>query len=75
MIMKNLFNLLLTALCCISCICAITAESTEAFVIASSMMCFTAIVFIINAKYNMFFERDDKKKKLVLKQGPSLLVT
>ncbi len=28
-----------------------------------------------NAKYNMFFERDDKKKKLVLKQGPSLLVT
>ena len=50
--MKNLFNLLLTALCCISCICAITAESTEAFVIASSMMCLSAGVFIINAKYN-----------------------
>lgn len=53
MIMKNLFNLLLALLCSISCISAITAESTEAFVISSTMMCFSAIVFIINSKYNM----------------------
>lgn len=50
--MKNLFNLLLTILCGISCISALTADTTEAFVIASMMMCFSATVFIINAKYN-----------------------
>lgn len=49
--MKNLFNLLLTLLCGVSCLSAITAESTEAFVIASTMMCFAATVFIINSKY------------------------
>ena len=51
--MKNLFNLLLAMLCNVSCISAMTAESTEAFVISSTMMCFAAIAFIINAKYNM----------------------
>jgi hypothetical protein len=51
--MKNLFNLLLILLCGISCLSAITAESTEAFVISSTMMCVGAIAFIINSKYNV----------------------
>lgn len=51
--MKNLFNLLLTLLCGISCISAMTAETTEAFILASTMMCFSAIIFIINTKYNV----------------------
>jgi hypothetical protein len=48
--MKNLFNLLLTLLCGVSCISAMTAETTEAFILASTMMCFSAIAFIINSK-------------------------
>ena len=48
--MKNLFNLLLTLLCGVSCISAMTAETTEAFILAGTMMCFSAIAFIINCK-------------------------
>jgi hypothetical protein len=48
--MKNLFNLLLTLLCGVSCISAITAETTEAFVFGSTLMCLSAIAFIINSK-------------------------
>jgi hypothetical protein len=48
--MKNLFNLLLTLLCGVSCISAITAETSEAFILAGTMMCFSAIAFIINVK-------------------------
>lgn len=48
--MKNLFNLLLVLLCGVSCISAIIAESTEAFILATIMMCFSAIAFIINSK-------------------------
>ena len=45
--MKNLFNLLLTLLCGVSCIAAITAESTEAFIFAGTLMCLSAICFLI----------------------------
>jgi hypothetical protein len=46
--MKNLFNLLLVLLCGISCISAITAESSEAFILAGLMMCFSAGMFIVS---------------------------
>ena len=53
-VMNNLFNLLLTLMCGVSCIEAITAESTEAFVLASTAMCISAICFLINASYPLF---------------------
>jgi len=48
--MKNVFNLLLTLLCGVSCISAMVAETMEAFVFGSLLMCLSAIVFIISVK-------------------------
>ena len=52
--MNNLFNLLLTIMCGVSCIEAITAESTEAFIMAGTAMCLSSIMFLINASYPLF---------------------
>lgn len=52
--MQNLFNLLLILMCGVSCIEALTAESSEAFVMAGTAMCLSAIMFLINASYPLF---------------------
>jgi hypothetical protein len=54
--MKNLFYLLLIILCGVSCFSAITATSTEAFVIASLMMCLSAGVYTISLKLSKDYD-------------------
>lgn len=46
--MKNLFNIMLAAMCAVTCYAAFTAETTEAFVYASIAMCLSVVVFLIN---------------------------
>lgn len=52
--MSNLFNLLLTLMTGVSAIEAICAESTEAFVLASTAMILSSVVFLINLSYPLF---------------------
>jgi uncharacterized membrane protein required for colicin V production len=47
--MKNLFKIILAAMCAVTCYAAFTADNTEAFVYASTAMCLSVIVFLINA--------------------------
>lgn len=52
--MNNLFNLLLTLMCGVSCIAAITADNTEQFIFAASAMCLSATCFLINVTHPLF---------------------
>jgi hypothetical protein len=47
--MKNLFKIILAAMCAVTCYAVFTADTTEAFVYASTAMCLSVIVFLINA--------------------------
>jgi len=47
--MKNLFYLLLILISGISCITAITATTTEVFMLGSILMCLSTSVFLISS--------------------------
>jgi hypothetical protein len=52
--MNTLFSLLLGITCLVSCYEAVTAEQTESYVLASSLMCLSAIIFLVHDKYPLF---------------------
>lgn len=52
--MNTLFSLLLTVMCGVSAFEACFAKNMDAFVIGSSAMCLSAIVFLIHAKHPLF---------------------
>lgn len=52
--MNNLFSLLLTLMCGVGCYEAIFASNMDAFVLGSTLMCLSAIVFLIHARYPLF---------------------
>lgn len=45
--MNNLFSILLTLMCGVSCIAAFTAESTEAFILASASAQFVFLLMLV----------------------------
>jgi hypothetical protein len=52
--MNNLFNLTLTLLTGVTCIQALTAETTEVFVLASLGMFLSLVMFLVNIKHPLF---------------------
>lgn len=53
-IMNTVFSLLLTAMCGVSGYEACFATNMDTFVLGSSAMCMSAIMFLIHAKYPLF---------------------
>ena len=52
--MNNLFNLVLIVLSGVTCIQAITAETTEVFVMASLGMFLCSVLFLLNIYHPLF---------------------
>jgi len=52
--MNTMFSLLLTAMCGVSCYEACFASNMDTFVMGSSAMCLSAIMFLIHARYPLF---------------------
>jgi hypothetical protein len=52
--MNNLFNLILIVLSGVTCILAVTAETTEVFMLASTAMFLCALLFLLNIKHPLF---------------------
>jgi hypothetical protein len=57
--MKNLIiGLMLTVMCLLGCVSALTSKDMNQFVAGSLAMCISAIAFLIHAKYPLFNENN-----------------